>query len=101
MKNVLVLFEFPNLTVGQYEKTWDDLRAAGHTAPEGLIHHIGAQSGNGIAVADVWESETAFKDFGAVLMPILKKNGFPDVQPRILPVAYRFESKEKHEFAAP
>lgn len=99
MKNVLVLFDFPKLTVEQYKKTWDDLRAAGHAEPEGLIHHTGAQNGNGLSVADVWESEEAFAKFGAVLMPVLKKNGFPDVKPRILPVAYAYESKKKAVYA--
>ena len=42
------------MTAKQYDQCWDDLRATGMQNPPGLIHHVGAQLGNGMVVSDVW-----------------------------------------------
>ena len=34
---------------------------------------------------DVWESEADLNKFAAVLMPILKEVGFPDIAPQVFP----------------
>lgn len=95
MKNVLVQFEFPNVSLAQYDKCWDDLRASGHDQPQGLISHVGAQNGTGLVVVDQWESAEAFKTFGGILMPILAKNKIPAIEPRILPVHYAHKVRTK------
>ncbi len=95
MKNVLVLFEFQNVTLAQYDKCWSDLRATGNDHPQGLLSHMGAQNGTGLVVVDQWESAEAFEAFGATLMPILAKNNIPATQPRILPVHYSHKVKAK------
>jgi hypothetical protein len=95
MKKVLIQFSFPTGNKMQYDNVWKDLRAAGHGNPKGLIYHVGAeQTGGGLSVVDVWESEQAFKDFGNVLMPILEKNDIAAVPPQILPI-YNIYEKQK------
>jgi hypothetical protein len=41
---------------------------------------------NGWFVADVWESEDAFQQFGEIIRPILREVGAADVQPKVYPV---------------
>ena len=94
MKKVMVQFNMPGTTVKQFDACWNDLRAAGHSNPKGLIHHVGGQQGNNLVVSDVWESAEAFNKFGEILMPILQKNGFPNVPPVITPVHYEYSGAE-------
>jgi hypothetical protein len=82
----LILFRIPDMTAKQYGQCWDELRAAGMQNPPGLIHHVGAQQGAGLVVADVWESLDAFNKFGETLMPIFAKLGVAQATPEILPV---------------
>lgn len=89
MKQVVVEFNFPNVSVKQYDGIWDDLRAAGFSHPKGLISHVGAPTPNGgLLVVDVWESPEAFDEFGKTLMPLIAKHDIPMIQPRVLPVHY-------------
>ena len=97
MQQVLVHFDFPadeNANKQNYDAVWDDLRAAGHANPKGLIFHAGApKPGGGWIVIDVWESAEAFQEFGKVLMPIIQKHKLPEVQPNIYPAHYIYQSK--------
>ena len=43
-------------------------------------------AGDSLQVFDVWESQQAFDDFGAALMPILQEVGVDAGQPMIEPV---------------
>ena len=90
MKNVMILFNFPGMTSKQYDQVWADLRAVGHSNPNGLLYHVGAPSADGWMVVDEWESEEHFRNFGATLMPILEKNNIPvnEFAPTVLPVHY-------------
>ena len=88
MKKIFVYFELPGVTGQQYENVWNDIKATGFDEPKGLLHHTGVQKGTSLVVVDVWESPETFQKFGEVLMPLLAKNNFPDVQPLILPVLY-------------
>lgn len=88
MGNIIVHFNIPNTSSAQYDAVWKDLRAAGFSNPKGLISHVGGMKGNDLIVVDVWESQEAFNEFGNTLMPLLKKNGFPDVQPQIIDAHY-------------
>jgi hypothetical protein len=92
MKKVIIQFSFPGLSVNTYDKAWEELRSKGYSNPKGLLHHVGGSSGNNLIVCDVWESLEAFNKFGEVLMPILKKVGFPDIKPIITPVHYEYNS---------
>lgn len=89
MKQVVVQFNFPNVSLQQYDGVWDDLRATGNAHPKGLISHVGAPTPDGgLLVVDVWESEDAFNEFGKALMPLIAKQGIPMIQPKVLPVHY-------------
>jgi hypothetical protein len=100
MKKVVVLFNFPNVSLKQYDAVWDDLRAAGYSNPKGLISHVGAATpDNGIMVVDVWESKEAFDEFGKTLMPIIAKQDVPMVQPQILPAHYVLVKQSQAEMA--
>jgi hypothetical protein len=89
MQQVVIQFNFPNVSLQQYDKIWDDMKAAGHSHPKGLISHVGAPTGDGgLFVVDVWQSQEAFEEFGNILMPLLAKNDFPEVQPKVFPVHF-------------
>ena len=93
MQKVMVQFNIPGMSLKQYEQTWEELRAAGHSNPKGLIHHTGGQHGNNIVVVDVWESMEAFQKFGETLEPIMGKLGVPRVDPAITPVHIEYQAK--------
>jgi hypothetical protein len=89
MKHVVVQFNFPNVSLQQYDGVWDDLRATGNAHPKGLISHVGAATPDGgLLVVDVWESEEAFAEFGKTLMPLIAKNNIPMVQPKVFEAHY-------------
>lgn len=94
MKKQLVQFNFPGMPVKLYDQCWDEIRKAGQTNPQGLLHHVGAQQGNNFVVIDIWESEEAFKKFGETLIPIMNKLGIAQVQPVITPVHYEYTGTE-------
>lgn len=95
MKKQFVLFKFPNMTTNKFDQCWDELHKKGIDSPPGLIHHVAAQMGNTLIVADVWESAEAFNKFGETLNPIFTKLGIPQVKPEIAPVHYEL-SREAH-----
>ncbi|MGX7668497.1 hypothetical protein [Flavobacterium pedocola] len=90
MKNIIVLFQSDSINAQKYDKIWDDLRAAGQSEPNGLLHHVGGPTANGFTVVDVWESEEHFNEFGKILFPILEKNGVSEMQPTITPLHYMY-----------
>ncbi len=91
MKKIMVLFDFPEGTLQEYDKVWEDLKAAGFANPNGLLYHVGAEKqGGGIIVVDVWETEERFNEFGKTLMPIIAKSGIKG-QPKIMPVHNIYE----------
>ena len=90
MSKIIVLFEFPNMTIEKYDEVWQDIRAGGHENPDGLIHHAGAAKGEGVFISDVWESAEKFSAFGQILVPLLGKNGVEPVEPTVLPVHYHY-----------
>jgi hypothetical protein len=85
MNRIIVNFDFPNGTQQQYDAVWDELKASGYEHPKGLIFHTGAPKPNGgWFVVDLWESQQAFDEFGKILMPIIQKQNFENVQPTIM-----------------
>jgi hypothetical protein len=90
MKKVIIQFSFPGLSLNIYDNAWTELRSKGYSNPKGLLHHVGGLQGNNLIVVDVWESLEAFNKFGEVLLPILKKVGFPDIKPVVTPVHYEY-----------
>ncbi len=96
MEKVIVQFDVPGMTSEQYDQIWEDLRAAGHANPNGLISHVGAATDRGWLVVDVWESADKFNEFGQTLMPILAKNGVQEVEPVVLPLHYMYSGNLVH-----
>jgi len=89
MPKQLILFRIPGMTLEQYDQCWNELREAGMENPPGLIHHVGAQSGDTFLAAAVWESLEAFQKFGDTLMPIFAKAGITNAPPpEIAPVHF-------------
>ena len=89
MKQVVVQFNFPKVSLQQYDGVWNDLRATGNAHPKGLISHVGAPtSDGGLLVIDVWESEELFNEFGKTLMPVIIKQDIQLVPPKILQAHY-------------
>jgi hypothetical protein len=84
-----VIFDFPGVTKEQYEAVCKDLNggkllgALSDWPGPGIVAHIAGPTSNGWRVVDVWESEEAFRQFGAALMPLLKKHGMPDTAPDV------------------
>jgi hypothetical protein len=93
-KKVMVQFDFPGMTVKEYDQIWNDLRTAGHQNPQGLIHHAGAPTDKGVKVVDVWETADKFNEFGQALMPILNKHGVKEPKAVILPLHYEYNNEK-------
>lgn len=94
-KKVMVQFDFPGMTVNEYDQIWNDLRESGHQSPKGLIHHAGAPTDKGVKVVDVWESADKFNEFGQALMPILNKHGVKEPKPAIFPLHYEYNNDQQ------
>jgi len=86
-----VLFEFPGVTQAQYDEVLQrltnggTLRSLSDWPVKGVLSHVAGPTPSGWRVVDVWESEADLMKFAAILMPILKAVGFPDVPPQIFP----------------
>jgi hypothetical protein len=86
-----VLFECPGATQAQYDAAARKLTNGGTLKTlsdwpvKGLLSHVAGPTPNGWRVMDVWESEADLNKFAAVLMPILKEVGFPDIAPQVFP----------------
>ncbi|MCF6224330.1 MAG: hypothetical protein L3J34_11465 [Flavobacteriaceae bacterium] len=63
MKNIIVQFSIPNMTVEQYNQVTMDLESAGKSNIPERLYHVAAAQGDGWHVTDVWQSEEAFNNF--------------------------------------
>lgn len=90
-----VLFEFPGVRQSQYDDVPKKMIVGGKLKKladwpiKGVLMHVAGPTQTGWRVVDVWESEADLTKFAAVLMPMLKAAGFPDIPPQIFP-AYNF-----------
>ncbi|MEU3795200.1 hypothetical protein [Streptomyces fructofermentans] len=90
---IVVMFEFPGMTQAKYELSGEKLtegrgmvdKVSDWPVP-GLISHTAGPTPDGWYVVDVWESEEAFRKFGAIIVPILRDLGAGEVEPKIYPV---------------
>lgn len=87
-----VLVELPGATQSQYDAVVKSLTGGGTLSKladwtsKGLLMHVAGPTPTGWRVVDVWESEADFMAFAAILMPMAKAAGFPDLPPQIFPV---------------
>jgi hypothetical protein len=73
---ILMMMESPQGTIEEYERTNEILGIrSDEDAPEGLIQHVAASDGNGLLIADIWESTEAFERFYERLGPALEESG--------------------------
>ena len=82
----IAVFAPKSLTAAQYDEVIKQLQAAGVGAPKGRLHHVCYGSGDQLQVAEIWESDETFAQFGQVLMPIVQQVGIDPGQPTISPV---------------
>jgi len=71
---ISVVFEFPTGSVESYRKVFE-VGGPEITDQPDRLHHQCFESGEGITVIDVWQSEDSFAKFGEVLGPILQDLG--------------------------
>jgi heme-degrading monooxygenase HmoA len=86
---VMMIAELPGTTTAQYDQVNEKLGIRGPgDEPEGLIQHVAGDTGDGLLIVDVWESQEAFERFfgeGGAAQAIAEV-GAPPVEPRIMPV---------------
>jgi hypothetical protein len=70
-----IYFADSKFPVDKYEEALSRLEAAGAGAPAGRTHHVAMETDGLINVFDIWESQAAFDEFGATLLPILGELG--------------------------
>ena len=85
---VLMIAELPGVTAAQYDAVNEKIGIRGdEDAPDGLIQHVVGETGDGLLVADVWESQEQFERFFAERAgPAFAEVGAPPAEPRIYPV---------------
>jgi hypothetical protein len=81
-----VYFGSQSMTSQRYGDVVKQLEAAGLGSPKGRLYHASFGDPDDLHVFDVWNSQAEFDAFGAVLMPILTKNGVTPTQPEIMPI---------------
>jgi len=78
-----IYFAVGGMSADKFAAVHQQLAAIGQDDPPGRTFHAGFDTGDGIHVFDVWESQEAFEAFGQHLMPILAQHGIDPGQPRI------------------
>jgi hypothetical protein len=81
-----IYFAHEGFTAEKYEKAIKQLEEAGAGSPKGRTFHVALDSGQGINVFDIWESQEEFDAFGATLIPILTELGVTLGEPMIATV---------------
>jgi hypothetical protein len=70
-----IYFAHVGFTAEKYDDAIKQLEAAGAGSPKGRTYHVALDSGEGINVFDIWESQEEFDAFGETLVPILTELG--------------------------
>lgn len=83
MGKIVVNFNFPRLTVEQYDNILVETEPLRKASYPGLLFHVAAPNGEGLFVCDIWESEEHFNAFGSIMLPVLIKVGGIPAPPSI------------------
>jgi hypothetical protein len=67
----------------QYDTCIKRLDEAGQGAPAGRLYHVAFDSGDGLHVFDVWDSQESFEAFGKTLVPIMAEIGTDPGTPQV------------------
>jgi len=86
MSQIVVNFNFPHLTVEEYNNILAETEPKRKASYPGLLFHVAAPNGQGMFVCDIWESEAQFLAFGELMLPVLVKVGGTPVPPSIFPL---------------
>ena len=81
-----VYFSPESVDTKKYDEVIKQLTAAGAANPKGRSHHSAFGPPDHLMVFEVWDSQADFDAFGAILMPVLAKNGINPGQPDVMPV---------------
>lgn len=81
-----IYFAHEGFTAEKYENALKQLEDAGAGSPKGRTLHVALDSGQGINVFDIWESQEEFDAFGATLVPILTELGVTLGEPMVATV---------------
>jgi hypothetical protein len=85
--SILMLIEEPGMSTETYDRTNAIVGIRGDAdAPDGLISHVCAVTGDGLVIADVWESEAALTRFFEERLGAALAQVGMDAKPRIVPV---------------
>jgi hypothetical protein len=93
---VVLVHQGPSITQEKYDQVVrkmsgkDRMESPSDWPVEGLLVHAAGEGENGFRVVDVWESEEACRQFGEVLVPVLREVGIEE-EPELYD-AYRFVS---------
>jgi heme-degrading monooxygenase HmoA len=89
---VIMMFEAPGATLGDYEEINAALGIHGdEDAPDGLVWHTASTTNDGVLIVDVWESEQKLRHFFEDrLQDALAQAGVKPGETRILPVHNMF-----------
>jgi hypothetical protein len=85
---VLMTIELPGATTEQYDRVNEMLGIHGDDdAPDGLVSHVTGATGNGMFVADVWESPESMRRFvEGRMLAAAEEAGMPEAEPTVQPV---------------
>lgn len=85
--SILVVFTLSSMNSEKYDRTINDLVAAGQGNPEGRMYHFATINEDGsFIVTDIWESAELLEEFSKTLIPILENAGVVNVEPKVYPV---------------
>jgi heme-degrading monooxygenase HmoA len=82
---VAVIYDFKGLTVERYHEVLSHVRF-GDVSPEARRAHIASDTGDGIFVAAVWESEAAFRAFEPALHAAFAVASVDAPAPLVVPI---------------
>lgn len=82
---IVVVIEFPNATIEEYEKVFE-AAGAGLTDQPKRLHHICYRTGDvGFTIVNVWEDEASFGAFGDIIGPAMAQVGI-EGNPQVYPL---------------
>jgi hypothetical protein len=84
--SILVRFDPPSLSAGQYDQSVEKIEKTGQWPPDGLDYHCCFGTDGNLKVSEIWDSEEKFEAFGERLMPVLAEVGIEPGEPTIIPI---------------
>ena len=79
-----VYINWPTLTTDQYHSIAAKIQEEGISEAGLKVHTCFKESGDALAIFDVWESEEAFNPFGAQLAALVERLGLPAATPHLV-----------------